>query len=268
MTVVAHISDTHFGTEQVPVVAALRAWIGAQRPHVLILSGDVTQRARRAQFAAARACLDALSVRNTLVIPGNHDLPLFNLAARAWAPYGGYAAVFGPDLEPELELSELLVLCVNTTRPTRHKHGVVSPAQVARVARRLERASAAQLRIVVTHQPVLVTRASERNNLLRGHEAAARAWAAAGADLLLGGHIHLPYVAPLSGAHGGLPRDAWVVQAGTAVSSRVRRSAPNSVNLIRHDAARHTCTVERWDYVRARAAFEPVEETRIALARR
>jgi 3',5'-cyclic AMP phosphodiesterase CpdA len=90
---------------------------------------------------------------------------------------------------------------------------------------------------------VHVPREAERHNLLRNHRAAIRAWSAAGADLILGGHIHLPYVLPLTAE----PHPTWIVQAGTAVSSRVRRGAPNSVNVIRYDAALRQCRVERWD---------------------
>jgi hypothetical protein len=108
---------------------------------------------------------------------------------------------------------------VNTTRAHRHKNGEVSAAQVARVAARLAEATPAQLRVVVVHQPIDVQRPQDEPDRLIGHTAAQDAWAAAGADLVMGGHIHLPYVMPLP----GLARPMWAVQAGTAVSHRVRR---------------------------------------------
>ena len=126
-----------------------------------------------------------------------------------------------------------MVVCVNTTRAWRHKHGEVSGAADRPRGPACWRApSAAQLRVVVVHQPVAVTRAEDVPNRLRGHAAALQRWAAAGADLVMGGHIHLPYVMPLQ----GLARPMWVVQAGTAVSSRVREGVPNSVNLLRWGA--------------------------------
>ncbi|HVE54802.1 MAG TPA: metallophosphoesterase, partial [Ramlibacter sp.] len=115
MTVLLHISDTHFGTEDPPVVAALQAMVRAQRPDAVILSGDITQRARSTQFAAARAFCDSLQVPHLLTLPGNHDIPLYNVAARLFSPYAGYKAAFGDDLEPELEFADVLVLGVNTT---------------------------------------------------------------------------------------------------------------------------------------------------------
>ena len=87
MSVVLQVSDTHFGTEQPVVVEALLRLVRAQRPNLVVLSGDITQRARWSQFQAARAFIERLAVPATLVLPGNHDIPLFNLGARLLAPY-------------------------------------------------------------------------------------------------------------------------------------------------------------------------------------
>jgi 3',5'-cyclic AMP phosphodiesterase CpdA len=145
-----------------------------------------------------------------------------------------------------LDWPGLLLLTVNTTRWYRHVDGEVSPAQRERVAQRLARAQPSQVRIVVTHQPLAVTRPEDERNRLHGHAAATLRWADAGADLVLGGHIHLPFVLALH----GLARPMWAVQAGTAVSLRVRRGAPNSVNLLRWgaDAVPGCCSIEQWDY--------------------
>jgi len=307
LSVVLQVSDTHFGTEQPAVVEALVAFAQQQRPDLLLLSGDITQRAQPAQFRAARAFMermaacrawgvesenrpqrvqfapdspphspamgpedgakwaaavdlqptipkpDRLPTAPWLAIPGNHDLPLLDLWTRLRRPYARHLAAFGPELEPVHSSPELLVLCLNTTRPWRHKHGEVSAGQIESVAQRLETASAAQLRVVVVHQPVAVIRASDRVNLLRGHAAALQRWAAAGADLVLGGHIHLPYVRAIP----GLARPLWAVQAGTAVSRRVREGLPNSVNLLRWGAQAPPgcCLIEQWDYAAAQQAF-------------
>ena len=245
MTVLLQVSDPHFGTEQPTVVDALTELARQQRPELVVLSGDITQRARPSQFRAARAFTDSLGVP-VLAVPGNHDIPLFDVWTRLRSPYGRNSAAFGADLEPVHRSAELLVVCVNTTRPWRHKDGEVSALQIDRVARLVEHADPAQLRVVVVHQPIAVTRAEDEPNRLRGHAAALRRWAEAGADLVIGGHIHLPYVMPLQ----GLARPLWVVQAGTAVSSRVREGAPNSVNLLRWgaDATPGCCRIEQWDY--------------------
>jgi len=269
MSVLLQISDTHFGTEQSLVVEALVALAAQQRPDLVVLSGDITQRARPAQFRAARAFVERLGAP-VLAIPGNHDIALFDLWSRLSRPYARYAAAFGGELEPVHETPDLLVVGVNTTRAWRHKNGEVSAAQIERVARRLASAGPAQLRVVVVHQPAAVPHAGERPHLLRGHAAATRAWSAAGADLVMGGHIHLPCTLTLP----GLARPMWVVQAGTAVSSRTRPQAPNSVNLLRWgaaavaaSAATGRCVVERWDYSAATQAFGCADTTTVAPAR-
>jgi 3',5'-cyclic AMP phosphodiesterase CpdA len=252
MTVLLHLSDTHFGTEQPAIVDAARKLAADEQPTVVVLSGDITQRARGPQFAAARAFCDSLKVQNLLTLPGNHDIPLYNMAARVVSPYRGYMKAFGKDLDPELDLPDMLVIGVNTTRPERHKDGEVSPAQIERVVQRLKLARPGQLRVVVTHQPACVMRAEDEPDRLHGGEEAVQAWARGGADLVLGGHIHLPYVSDVCARSEGAPRAMYCVQAGTAFSLRVRHGTPNSVNLIRWTApepgGERMCRVERWDY--------------------
>jgi 3',5'-cyclic AMP phosphodiesterase CpdA len=264
MSVLLQISDTHFGTEQPQVVEALVELAARQWPDVAVLSGDITQRARPAQFRAAKAFVDRLGAP-VLAIPGNHDIALFDLWARLTRPYARHAAVFGAELEPVYASADLMVVCVNTTRAWRHKHGQVSGIQIERVARLLAGAGAAQLRVVVVHQPVAVTRAEDLPNRLRGYAAAQQRWAAAGADLVMGGHIHLPYVMALP----GLARPMWAVQAGTAVSLRVRKGVPNSVNLLRWgaDASPGRCDIEQWDFSAAERAFVRAGVTEIRPAR-
>ncbi|MBC7681879.1 MAG: metallophosphoesterase [Ferruginibacter sp.] len=262
MTVLLQISDPHFGTEQPLVVEALAALTRQQQPDLLVLSGDITQRARPAQFRAARAFTDRLG-GPLLAIPGNHDIPLFDLWARWRQPYARHCAAFGANLEPVFRSAELLVIGVNTTRAYRHENGEVSAAQIDRVATLLAGATAAQLRIVVVHQPLAVERAEDVKNLLQGHVRAQRAWARAGADLVLGGHIHLPYVVPVP----GLERPLWAVQAGTSVSHRVRAGAPNSVNLLRWQAAERHCHIEQWDFAAAMGVFVCAKVTSVRVDR-
>jgi 3',5'-cyclic AMP phosphodiesterase CpdA len=252
MSVLLHISDTHFGTEQPAVVKAVQALAQAQQPSLVVLTGDITQRARQAQFTAASTFAHSLGAP-LLALPGNHDIPLFNLMARVLQPYAGFCAAFGAETEPVYSSPELLVLCINTTRAHRHRNGEISAQQIERVAGQLERASPGQLRVVALHQPIDIPYANELQHRVRGHRQAQRRWAQAGADVVLGGHIHLPYVMALQ----GLARPLWAVQAGTAVSRRVRQGVPNSVNLLRWGAGSPAgvCAVEQWDYDAPMQAF-------------
>lgn len=250
MKVVLHISDPHFGTERPQVVQALERMARAQAPDLVILSGDITQRARKAEFKMAGSFLERLAARSRLVIAGNHDIPLFDLVTRVFRPYSRLKRVFGSELEPIYDTAELLVIGVRTTRRYRHIEGEVSAKQIERVAQRLRQANESQLRIVVTHQPVYVTHAEDAEHLLRGRKHAITKWAQAGVDLILGGHIHRPFICGLHDYVAGLGRPVWVVQAGTAVSNRIRHDSNNSIYLLRHEfeALERQCVVERWDY--------------------
>ena len=260
MSVVLHISDTHFGTEDPPVVLALQALAHELKPDALIFSGDITQRARAAQFKAARDFCDSLKVPRMLALPGNHDIPLYNVFARIAMPYRGYEKAFGGELEPVLELPDAIFIGVNTTRPERHKDGEVSPQQVARVVELLRNVPRDKLRVVVTHQPACVMRVEDEKDRLHGGHMAVKAWSDAGADLVMGGHIHLPYVTDVCTVVKGASRPMYCLQAGTAVSQRVRHNTPNSINVIRWQppaaGAPPVCKVERWDYDVADARFE------------
>ena len=269
MTTLLQISDPHFGTERPAVIEALVDLARRQNPDVLVLSGDITQRARASQFSRARAFCDRLAIPHLLAIPGNHDISLFNPYQRFFTPYARFLRAFGPALEPSLSTPMLNISCVKTTRRWRHTNGEVSSAQIKRVVAELERSDAAQLRIVVVHQPVYVTRAKDEHDRLRGWEPAVHAWAKAGADIVMGGHIHLPYSCDLSTRLPGLPRRLWCVQAGTAVSSRVREGIPNSVNLLRFDGKVQpvSCVLERWDYQKLGGQFECVQSSALPLAR-
>lgn len=252
MTSLLHISDLHFGTETPAVVEALIRLHAEAAPDLVVVSGDITQRATRHQFNKARDFLSALGPAGVMILPGNHDVPLFNLALRTLDPWRRWREAFGPALEPIHDDADLLVIGVNTVRPRWHKNGAVSPLQIAQVTEHLVNARPGQLRVVVTHQPAAVIRAKDEADQLIRADAALRAWVAAGLDLVLGGHIHLPYVVSLADRHPDLGRRAWLAQAGTATSRRTRSGIPNSVNLIRCSspagAGGRAMTIERLDH--------------------
>ena len=265
---VLHLSDPHFGTEQLPVVDALLALIHLLRPDAVLIGGDVTQRARRRQFQHAAEFVRRLGCPS-VCIPGNHDIPLYNVFARLFHPYGQYRRWMGENLEPVWQNPFFMAIGVNTTHPRRHINGEISDAQIERVTRQLASATPSQVRIVMAHHPVRAAEPSDRANLLIGRERAVPAWLDAGADVILGGHIHLPYQLPVQ---GNLPnqRQGWVVQAGTAVSHRVRGNVPNSVNIIarsEHNDTCEACFAERWDFDSRQQRFELVNKRTLALAR-
>jgi 3',5'-cyclic AMP phosphodiesterase CpdA len=221
------ISDPHFGTEVPHVVAALSALTARLSPSLVVMSGDVTQRATEEQFQSASAFLRQLPAPASLVIG------------------------------------------VNTVMPFWHKQGSVSDAQIERTCGLMRKASPKQIRAIVCHHPVHVIRKEDNKNLLRRADEAVRHWVAAGADLILGGHIHLPYFRPLKQRLPDLPRDAWALQAGTAVSLRIRQGIANSVNFVQPLAAATgaACRVERWDYSDREGAFRLIASEELTLSR-
>lgn len=269
MSCLLQISDLHFGTEQPHVVQALLELSRKQCPDILVLSGDITQRARLSQFRLASEFFQSLGVAHRLSLPGNHDIPLFNPFQRLFTPYANYLRFFGPDLQPFASTPSVIVIGVKTTRRWRHKNGEVSAAQIDTVARQLSDVGPEKLKVVVVHQPVYVPRPEDEHDRLRNWEPAVRAWAVAGADIVMGGHIHLPYVRDLSAVVPDLGRHMWCVQAGTALSSRVRHEAPNSVNILRYDQRRwpSACLFERWDFEAASRQFIRVTTSSLGLDR-
>ena len=206
MRTLAHLSDLHFGRVERGVLDALRERLWQVKPDLVVVSGDLTQRARARQFRAARAFLDTLP-QPQLVVPGNHDVPLYNVLARFLAPLAGYRRFVAEDVEPSFVDEEIAVLGLNTARSFTWKGGGVSEAQLARAERKLRGLKAGVVKILVTHHPL-----PQLGRLAR-----------CGVDVQVAGHLHATSIGATS---------ALLVQAGTATSSRTREE-PNSFNLLR-----------------------------------
>jgi 3',5'-cyclic AMP phosphodiesterase CpdA len=253
MRTLVHLSDVHFGRVDAAIVTPLVEAIRGLAPDLVAVSGDLTQRARRTQFRAARAFLDRLPVPQ-LVVPGNHDVPLFNLPARFLDPYGGYRRYINGDLEPAFEDDELIAVGLNSARSLpMHGGGRLNAAQVARAAARLRAASPNAVRIVVTHHPFDLPAGRGDQDLIGRSAMAMPALAAAGADLFLAGHLHVSHIGHTAERYKIAGHSALVVQAGT-LSTRGRGEL-NAFNVLRVERPR--ITVERYSWNRAAAEFQP-----------
>jgi 3',5'-cyclic AMP phosphodiesterase CpdA len=251
----AHVSDLHFGREDPVVAEALAAELAALRPDLVVVSGDLTQRARRKEFAAAVAFLARLP-RPQLVVPGNHDIPLFDVVRRLASPLGRYRRALQAERFPAYDDGELSVLGLCTARRYLWKDGAVDQSQVDAIRRTFAGRQDRALRVLVTHHPLVPRPGAHHPAVVaHGHEATAAA-AAAGVDLLLAGHLHEGSVSDLRTAREEGPA-VIVAQAGTAVSLR-RRHEPNSYNLLTLDGDRLAIAVRVWDGTR----FAPREEAR------
>jgi 3',5'-cyclic AMP phosphodiesterase CpdA len=253
MRTIVHLSDMHFGRVDARLVAPLVRAVHEIAPDLVAISGDLTQRARRSQFEQARAFLDQLPSPR-LVVPGNHDVPLYNMAARFLDPYGGYRRYIAQDLEPVFEDAEMIAVGLNSARSLPfHGGGRLNEAQVVRAATRLRAAAPAAVRIVVTHHPFDLPTGHRHEDLIGRSGMAMAKLAAAGADLFLAGHLHVSHVGHTAERYQTPGHSALVVQAGT-LSTRGRGEV-NTINVVRLAPPR--ITVERYSWNGAAQAFQP-----------
>jgi len=228
---IAHLSDLHFGRIDVEALPALRASLAAVAPDLIVVSGDLTQRARSGEFIVARDFLASLPAPQ-LVVPGNHDVPLYDLIDRWLAPLRNYRRYIASDLEPFFADGEIAVLGVNTARSNTLKSGRVNRGQIERGVKRLDASGPLATRIVVTHHPFDFP-IGDQNTSVVGRAAMAMAgFAQSRVDMILSGHLHRSDVSDGLARYAG--RSVLLVQAGTATSTR-RRGEVNSFNLIRVD---------------------------------
>lgn len=242
MKTIVHLSDLHFGRIDPAIVGPLRNAVVELDPDLVAISGDFTQRARRQQFADARAFIESLDLP-TLVVPGNHDIPLYDFVERIIAPLDRYRRYIAPNLEPEYVDDEVIVIGVNTARSMIFPFGEgrINEAQVDRVVSRLAAVPPSLVRIIVTHHPFdLPPGVHERRLLGRSAMAMARL-AKAQADLFLSGHLHISHVSHAADRYQIEGHAGLIVQAGT-VSTRSRGEQP-SFNVLR--VQRPEVTIER-----------------------
>jgi 3',5'-cyclic AMP phosphodiesterase CpdA len=243
----AHISDLHFGTELPAVAAGLRADLAANPPTLLVVSGDLTQRARSRQFKQASEYLATLPSPQ-LVVPGNHDVPLFDVARRFLAPLTRYRRHINEHLDTVFDDGELCVIGLNTARSLTWKSGRLSLEQIAWLQAKLA-ATKARFKVVVTHHPFIPPPAADSNqhgiDLVGRATRAMQVLDAGHVDLLLAGHLHHGYSGDTRTQYPAHARAMISAQAGTAISGRVRRD-PNGYNRITFDRYRLVIEVRTW----------------------
>ena len=195
MSRVAHLSDVHFGAHDPAVVAGAEAWLAEARPDLVVISGDFTQRARTDQYREAAAFLDRIEALGlpTLGVPGNHDVPLYDLVRRFTRPLHRYRRYIDDDLCPWFENDRLAVLGINTARSLTFKDGRISHEQMAIIRDRFRDVPKERTRILVTHHPLFampIGEAGEPSEAVGRHGEALEAIAEAGVHILLAGHFH------------------------------------------------------------------------------
>src|ERR1051325_3293057 len=247
---IVHLSDLHFGRVNSALIDPLIRIVREVEPHVIAISGDLTQRARSHQFQHARSFLDRLP-KPQIVVPGNHDVPLHNVFARFLEPLTKYKRYITDELQPVYEDEEMVVIGVNTARSLVFKGGRINHAQVARLRDKFCSLRSGVIKTVVTHHPFDLPEGHDERHLVGRARMAMTALAECGADLFLAGHLHISHTGHTK-RYNIRGHSALVVQAGTATSTRERGEA-NSFNLLR--IAYPAITVEKFAWDPATTSF-------------
>lgn len=252
MRTVVHLSDLHFGHVDAALLEPLRRRVEALAPEVLVVSGDLTQRAKPEQFREARRYLDTLPGAQ-IVVPGNHDVPLYNVFQRFFTPLTKYRRYISRDLEPTYFDEEIAVVGVNTARSLVFKGGRINESQVEAVRAKLCTLSEGITKIVVSHHPFDLPEHMDDDDLARRAKKAMQMFSRCGADILLAGHVHMSHAGATTERFRTGGYTALIVQAGTATSTR-GRGENNSFNVLR--VTREETTVERYAWEERSATFE------------
>jgi len=247
MKTIAHISDLHFGTEDIAVADGLVEDLERIRPDVVVNSGDYTQRARRAQFRAASEYIKRLP-QPQINVPGNHDIPLFDIVRRFLSPLNRYKAYITKKMFPQYVDEDLTVLGINTARSLTWKSGRISKDQIEEMERILTSLPESHFKIIVTHHPFIPPPGQEDTgvDLVGRASRALEVIERCKVDLLLAGHLHHGYTGDIRTYYPSSNRSIIVVQAGTAISDRIREE-PNGYNIIRLADKRMEIEVRKWN---------------------
>ncbi|HEX9887009.1 MAG TPA: metallophosphoesterase [Longimicrobiales bacterium] len=260
MLTLLHASDLHFGEPYRPEVGeALRRAALDMAPDVLVLSGDFTQRAKVAEYQAARAFLDSLPDVPRVVTPGNHDVPLYRVFERALAPYGNYRAHIQDELDTVTRVEGAVIVALNSSAP-HHAivNGRISPEQVDFAAEAFDGAPEGAARVMVTHHLLAFAPDDEADARLPRAREILTAFHDMGVELVLSGHLHRGFVASSLDVVPEVDSHAIVMAySGTTTSSRGRgrERGRNSFNRVRVD--RDRVEVTRFLHRPADGCFTP-----------
>ncbi|MEJ7599869.1 MAG: metallophosphoesterase [Kofleriaceae bacterium] len=241
-TNIVHLSDVHFGTEDASVLAGLRKDL--ERPtSLVVISGDLTQRATAPQFKAAKRFIDELRWPY-LVVPGNHDVPLYNVFARFLAPLDRYQRYITNDLMPTFFNEHVAVVGVNTAHGFTDKGGKITPDVTAAACRKLA-GSPAAWKILVAHHPFVIPDGVDAEAVV-GAEEALPQLDAGGVEVVMTGHLHVAHASDEAAGFRSADRRLIAVHAGTAISRRTRGEA-NGYNTIALDNDTLSLSHRVWD---------------------
>jgi 3',5'-cyclic AMP phosphodiesterase CpdA len=245
---ILHVSDVHFGPPHLPEVAeGVLALVADDPPDVVVVSGDLTQRAKPEQFRQARRWIDRFPVP-TVVVPGNHDVPLYRFWERLFTPFGAYRRYFGEEMEPVYRDDELLIVGVNTAFNWTVKDGRITLRRLLELAELLEAAPDHLLKVVVAHHHLIPPPNFGTQRVLANAFEAIELFSSVGVDLILSGHLHQAYVGNSEEFYPKGRPPVVILHSGTTTSNRGRggEREKNTCNWIRADGQSMVVSHLRW----------------------
>lgn len=253
MTRIVHVSDLHFGRIDPALVEPLIAAVNAAGADAVAVSGDLTQRARPGQFREARAFLDRIEAP-LVVVPGNHDVPLFNPFLRLTSPFSRYRTLIDSTLEPVQEVEGAVLVGLNTVDPYRHQRGCIGERSMARACGAFAAGPRGRWNIVVAHHP-FEQAPGTRKKLMRGAGPAVARLAGCGTHVVLSGHLHAWRAEPFIQTRAG--RRMIQIHAGTGLSRRLRNE-PNDFCILTF--RRDHLSIDRMAAPSGTAKFERIDQ--------
>lgn len=263
MFTLLHVSDLHFGPPFLPAVgeALLRA-AAAHRADVIVASGDFTQRARSTQFAEAREYLDRLPKVPLVVVPGNHDVPLFRVIERFVAPHAHYRRYISDELDTVLVRDDAVIVALDTTAPRLTiTNGRIRRQQLDFCEQAFAKARPGAARIVVAHHHFApAPDYDNENDVMRGAKRALARFDELQVDLILGGHLHRAYIGNSLDVYPMGDRASGIIieQCGTTTSRRGRAREREKNSFMYTTIDERTIHITQFMYFHDRDSFEPV----------
>ena len=231
---IAHLSDLHFGAALPHAVDALMRRIAAIRPDLVVMSGDFTMAARHREFDDAKAILDELPMP-ILAVPGNHDIPVYNLVERFFSPLDRYTRAVQPFAADRFVSRAAAILGLNTARPWElsfnWSHGRLSADQIDEADRFFDANADARFKALVVHHPFEVPADMPGFKAVRNSDAMVDVLAKHRVDLVMSGHLHRQFVTSRSvdRVHGC--HTLHLLNAGSPTTHR-HREHPNAFAVI------------------------------------
>lgn len=258
------ISDLHFGPPYLEHVGQAALQFAHQSSaDAIVVSGDLTQRARRSQFEAARAFLEQLPALPRIVIPGNHDVPLYRVVERFTHPHALYQELICSDLNPVLELPHAILLGIDSTTPrTAITNGRITRSQLEHCRNVFSSAPPDKMRIVIAHHPFAAAPDVLRDQQMQKARRAMECFVELNVELILGGHLHRAYIGSSLDFYPNLidDRGIMIVQSGTTTSLRGRGREKEKNTLNQVEISPTSICITHFMYVDQSGRFEPISQ--------